>query len=481
MKPAESTNANWNDYKMYSAGDSWSAIIQKKIMDSDNHLVCLPKSSPIIDTKEILNENWSEDSRSEIEPTNSQEMSPHETMFTGRIPEGLDVVKKKRCMIYKLPPEVIGQILAKLEQGDVANFRWASRQCACHGLQYLFKKGKARLSLCREVGYAMEMLTKKDVSWRIKGLKVCGDMKEESLEFVQNPEHILFHDRSIFFWDWDSGHTLHNLRRLELRLQRRLDIPVCIHLAASNLMFRFLLHLLIVHRSPIINLRIAHVGWWIHYDEGTTLMKAISKFESFELLGDLDSPNYYGDILSCLQSMTELRSLVIDFGMISVNAPWNISYICELTFDRLRSVHFSNLSASEQKLLQFFEHHTKLQNVHIGTMFLMNGSWTRSIHALSRILPGLKNIKFSGLQIFTSYEGVNEEGYICSNSLNSYIKKLTWPIVGLESHVRERRVTVEMLCHERNIRKKKAAAGDLWAGDICGTCGFLQEFCTRLT
>ena len=179
--------------------------------------------------------------------------------------------------------------------------------------------------------------------------------------------------------------------------------------------------------------------------------------------------------------MSELRNLVIDFGMTSVNAPWDISYVCELTFNHLRSVRFSNLSASQQKLLQFFEHHTKLQDIQIGTMLLVNGSWTRSIHAMSRILPGLKNIKFSGLQIFMRCEGVYEEGYICSDSLNAYIKKFTWRSVGLEPSPRERLATVEMLCQERSVRKKKAAAGNLWAGDICDTCGFLEEFCTRLT
>ena len=480
VKPAVSTNAISNNYNMPSAGDSWSTIIQKKTMGSDHHLVRLAETPPTIDAKTLWNENWTQDSPSDMEPSTSQEISGDKTVSRGRIPEGPDVVKEKRCMIYSLPPELIGQILAKLEQGDIMNFRWASRQSACHGLQYLFKKGKARLSLCREIGYGIDTLTKKNVSWRIKDLEVYGDMKEESLEIVENPDLILFFDKTMF-WKWDSVHTLHNIRRLELRLQPRLDIPVYIRLAASNLMFRFLVHLLIEHRSPIVNLRIVHVGWWIRYEEGTTLMKAISNFKSFELLGDLGSPDYYGDILSCLQSMTELRNLVIDFGTTSVNAPWDISYICELTFDHLRSVRFSNLSASQQKFLQFFEHHTELQDVHIGTMLLANGSWTQSIHAMSRILPGLKNIKFSGLQIFSRSEGVYEEGYICSNSLNAYIKKFTWPIVGLERRARERRVTVEMICQERSIRKKKAAAENLCAGDICGTCGFLQEFCTRLT
>lgn len=114
-------------------------------------------------------------------------------------------------------------------------------------------------------------------------------------------------------------------------------------------------------------------------------------------------------------------------------------------------------------------------------MLLVNGSWTRIIHAMSQILPGLKNIKLSGLQIFTRFEEVYEEGYICSNTLNAYIRKFTWPMVGLERRPRERRVTLEMLCQERSVRKKKAAAGKLRAGDVCDTCGFLEEFCTRLT
>ena len=459
---------------MPSAGDAWTAITQNKIIDADNHLVCLAETPPTI-PREIWNETWSEDYGPETEPLNSQGMSRYESCSTGHNPEVPDVVKKKPCMIYKLPPELFGLILANLEHRDVASFRLVCRECASHGLQYLFGKGKARLSLCREVGYGMDTLTKREVGWRIKDLELCGDMKEECLEIVQNSEHFPSHE------GWHNGHTLHNLRSLELRLQPRLETPVRIHLVASNLVFSFLLHLLIMHRSPIINLRIVHVGWWERYKEGTTLMEAVSKFESFELVGHLDSPNRYGDVLSCLPSMNELRNLVIDFGTTSVNGPWDISYICELTFDHLHSVHFSNLSTSEQKLLQFFEHHPKLQNVHIGTMLLLNGSWTQSIHAISRILPDIEDIRFSGLQRFRRGEGVYEEGYICSNSLNAYIKRLTWPIVGLVHLARERQVTVEMLCQERSIRDKKAAAGSLWTREICGTCGYLQEFCTRLT
>ncbi len=313
-------------------------------LDFYDRPVRLAETPPTIDAKRILNINWPEDYRSELGPTNSQEMPGDETTSTGRLFEGPDVVKKKQCMIYKLPPEVIGQILANLEHTNVANFRQASRKCACYGLEYLFANGKARLSLGPEVGYRMYTLTKKNISWRIRELEICGDMKEESLGLVQNSEYVPFDDETIF---QDSVYRLNNLRSLELRLRPRIGNPVCIHLAASHLMFYFLLYLLIVHRSPIINLRIVDVGWWIRYEEGTTLMKAISSLESFELFGDLDSPNYYGDILLCLQSMTGLRNLVVDFGLTSVNAPRDISYICELTFDHLRSVRFSNLSASE--------------------------------------------------------------------------------------------------------------------------------------
>ena len=456
---------------MLSGGDAWTVITQNRIIDADSHLVCLAETPPTI-PEEIWNETWSEEYGPEMEPLNSDK---YETCSIGRSLEVPDVVKKKQCMIYKLPPELIGLILANLEHRDVANFRLVRRECASHGLPYLFKKGKARLSLCREVGYRMDTITKKDISWRIKDLELCGDMKDQCLEIIQNPEH--FHSQEYCH----SGHTLHNLRSLELRLQPRPEIPVCIHLAASKLLFCFLLHLLIMHSSPITNLRLVHVGWWGSYKEGTTLMEAISKLERFELVGHLDSPNYYGDVLSYLSSMNELKNLVIDFGMESVNGLWDITYICELTFDHLHSVHLSNLSTSEQKLLRFFEHHPKLQDVHIGTMLLVNGSWTQSIHAMSRLLPDLKNIKFSGLQSFRRGEGVYEEGYICSNSLNAYIKRFTWPIVGLVHRARERPVTVEMLCQERSIRDKKAATGNSWTREICGTCGYLQEFCTRLT
>ena len=435
--------------------------------------MCLAETPPTI-PEEIWNETWSEDYGPEMEPLNFQGTSKYETCSTGHNPEVPDFVKEKLCMLYKLPPELIGVILANLEHRDVTSFRLVCRECASHGLPYLFNKGRARLSLCREVGYGMDTVTKKEISWRIKDLELCGDMQEECLEIVQNSEYFPSHKR------WHSGHTLHNLRSLELRLQPRFEIPVRIHLAASKLVFSLLLHLLIMHRSPIINLRIVHVGWWERYKEGTTLMEAISKLESFQLVGHLDSPNHYGDVLSYLPSMNELRNLVIDFGLESVNALWDMSYICELTFDHLHSVHFSNLSTGEQKLLRFFEHHSKLQDVHIGTMLLVNGSWTQSIHAMSRILPDLKNIKFSGLQSFRRGEGIYEEGYICSNSLNAYIKKFTWPMVGLEHRARERPVTVEMLCQERSIRDEKAAAGNSWTREICGTCGYLQEFCTRL-
>ena len=242
----------------------------------------------------------------------------------------------------------------------------------------------------------------------------------------------------------------------------------------------FLLHILIVHSSPIINLRIINVGWWIPYEESTKPAKAISYLERFELLGDLDRLDHYGDILSYLRSMTGLKKLAIDFGMDSVHAPWDMSYICEMKFYRMRSVCFSNVRASKDKLLQFFENHPGLQDIHIGTILLIAGSWPRTIHAMANILRGLRYIKFSGLQFFTRGEEVYE-GYICSNSLNTYIKQFAWKVVRLDRQARERRVTAEMLGRERSVREKKAAAGNLGAGDICGTCGFLMEFCTRLT
>ena len=230
-----------------------------------------------------------------------------------------------------------------------------------------------------------------------------------------------------------------------------------------------------------MNLSIVNVGWWIPYEEGTKPAKAISDLERFELLVDLDRRDHYGDILPYIQSMTELKKLVIDFGMTSVIWPWDMSYICEMKFDWLRSVCFSNVCARKGKLLQFFENHNRLRDIRIGTMLLLDGSWPQTIHAMAQILRGLRTIKFSGLQSFTRGEELNEEGYICSNSLNAYIKQFAWKVVRLDRQAREWPVTVEMLRQERSVRRKKAAAGDLGARDICCTCGFLMEFCTRLT
>lgn len=499
VKPTESTKVLSNDYRMLSAEIYLSATIEKLSKDFQNHVGCDAQTPQTSDAREILNDNWSEDGHSEMEPTidsenfpndwcsydfcsemeptNSQEIFGVETTSRDRISEGIGV-KKKRCMLEELPPEIVGQILANIEQGGIANFRLASRHCACYGVEYLFTKGNARLNLCRELGYGMNTVTKKNVSWRIKNLELYGDMKEEPFGDCRNQGHVHFHDRPTFR---ESVHRLNNLQSLELQLERRPEIPRCIHLAASFLMSCFLLHMLLMHRSPIIKLRIVNVGWWIPYEEGTKLAKAISNFERLELLGDLDRRDHYGDILPYLQSMTELKILAIDFGMTSISAPWDMSHICEFIFRHLRSVLFSNVCASQEKLLQFFKNHTRLQDIRIGTMLLLDGSWTRTIHAMAEILPGLRKIKFSGLQRFTGGEEVYEGGYVCSNSLNTYIKRFAWKKVALERRARERRVTGEMLSEERTVRRKKAADGYLGAGDICDTCGFLMEFCTRLT
>ena len=432
---------------------------------------------PTIDSEESMNDWCSYDYSSELEPTSSQEMLGVENTSRACISEGIGVVKEKRCMLEELPPEVIGQILANIDQGGIANFRLASRYCARYGLEYLFTNGKAQLSLCHELGCGMNTLTKKNVSWRIENLELYGDIREQSFGDCQKPGHIHFHDRSMF---GERVHRLNNLQSLELQLECRPKIPLYIHLAASFQMSCFLLHILIVHRSPIIKLRLLNVGWWISYEEGTKPAKAISNLERFELFGDLDRLDYYGDILSYLQFMTGLKQLVIHFGMDSVNAPWELSFICDMKFHHLRTVCFSNVCARKDKLLQFFENHTRLRDIHIGTILLLNGSWPRTIHAMAEILRDLRYITFSGLQFFTRGEEVYS-GYICSNSLNTYIKHFAWQVVRLDRQARERRITVEMLRQERSVRKKKAAAGNLGAGDICGTCGFLMEFCTRLT
>ena len=500
VRPTESTKRLLDNYRMPLARDSWSTRVAELSKDFQNLVGCVPQTPSTSDARKILNNDWSQDDHSEIEPTidseefpndwcsydylsemeptNSQEMMGVETTSRARISEGIGVVKARGCMLEELPPEIMGLILANVDQGSIANFRLASRQCACYGLEYLFTKGKVQFNLCHDLGYGMNILTRKNVSWRIKNLELYGDVKEQLFGDCRNPGHLHFHDGPVF---GESVHMLNNLKSLELEIERRLEIPLYIHLAASWLMSFFLLHILIVHRSPIMNLSIVNVGWWIPYGEGTKPAKAISTFEKFELLGDLDRLDHYGDILPYLQSMTGLKKLVIDFGMTSVIAPWDMSYICEMKFDRLRSVCFSNVYASKDKLLQFFENHNRLQDIRIGTMLLLDGSWPRTIHAMAEILRDLRTIKFSGLQSFTRGEEVYEGGYICSTSLNAYVKQFAWKVVRLDRQARERRVTVEMLGQERSARKMKAAAGNLGARDVCGTCGFLMEFCTRLT
>lgn len=477
VRPAESTEGISNDSRMPSGEAYWSPIFEQLSKDFHDHVGLDVQTPPTSDASNILNGNSSEDYRSETDSTNSQEKLGVETTPRARISEGIGVVKERRCMLEELPPEIMGQILANVDQSGIANFRLASLHCACYGLEYLFTSGEARLSLCRELDYGMNTLTKKNVGWRIKNLELYGDMIEHLSGDCRNPGHMHFHDRPVF---WESVHSLNNLQSMELQLERRLKIPLYIHLAGSCLMSCFLLHILIVHRSTIINLRIINVGWWIPYEEGTKPAKAISNLERFELLGDLDRLDHYGDILSYLRSMTGLKKLAIDFGMDSINAPWDMSYICEMKFYRLRSVCFSNVRASRGKLLQFFKNHTGMQDIRIGTMLLLNGSWPRTIHAMANTLRGLRYIKFSGLQCFTGGEEVYA-GYICSNSLNTYIKQFAWKVVRLDRQARERRVTVEMLGQERSVREEKAAAGTLGAGDICDTCGFLMEFCTSLT
>ena len=93
---------------MLSGGDAWTVITQNRIIDADSHLVCLAETPPTI-PEEIWNETWSEEYGPEMEPLNSDK---YETCSIGRSLEVPDVVKKKQCMIYKLPPELIGLILA---------------------------------------------------------------------------------------------------------------------------------------------------------------------------------------------------------------------------------------------------------------------------------------------------------------------------------------------------------------------------------
>ena len=510
VRPTESTKGILDNYRMPSAEDSWSTEIEQLTLDLENLVLCDTQSPPhntqspphdtksppssdarkafdddlpedyhpeteLINDAKIFSNDWCSDGyRWGMEPINWQEILGVETFTRARIPEGIGVVKERRCMIKELPPEIIGQILAELEQGSIANFRLASRHCAYYGLEYLFTKGKAQLNFCRELDYGMNTIANKNVSWRIKKLEIYGDMEEQLYGECRNLGHIHLHDRLMFS---ESLHRLNNLQSLKLQLKRQPTIPLRIHSAASFLMSRFLLHILIIHRSPIVKLSMLNVGWWVPYEKATKLAKAISNIEKFTLLGDLDSGDRYDDIFSYLQSMGGLKKLVIDFGMTSVNAPWDMSCLCGMKFDHLRLVCFSNVCASKEKLLQFFQSHPKLEDVRIGTMLLLDGSWLRTVHAMAKILRDLRNIKFSGLQCFTGGEEVYG-GYICSNSLNAYIKHFAWKVVRLDSQARERWVTGDMLSQ---VRIKKAADGGLGAGDICSTCGYLMEFCMRLT
>ena len=176
VRPTESTKGILDNCSMPSPEDSRSTEIEQLTLDlklcdtqSPSHHTRSPPSS---DARKAFDDNWPLDYhaetelindatsfpndwcsggfRWEMEPINWQEILAVEIFTGAHIPEGIGIVKERRCMIEELPPEIIGRILAELEQGSIANFRLASRHCACYGLECRFTKGKAQDNFGRE-------------------------------------------------------------------------------------------------------------------------------------------------------------------------------------------------------------------------------------------------------------------------------------------------------------------------------------------
>ena len=384
------------------------------------------------------------------------------------------------------PTEIIHEIFQYFKSEAFANARLTCRTWALIGHQYLFPNGNARLPFCPDISNTLRsIISDKSLSRKIRTIGFRGSL-DQSVDRSLLPAELSVRGASCLDLEpefYDSMLQLKNLQSVELRLESSTGFTTKeqaeLYPIMSANMFGFFVKLSTALVSPIVKLKMVSVGWHSHSETAVTLQTAFTNVECFELLQYPSSCPHHRDLPICLQYMTRLTTLIIDF-MRNEDCAAELFEICQVNFDHLRRVRFSNVPVMRRSLLSFFERHARLKDVHLGNMTLRSGSWPEVIHEMSQIRPDLEKIRFSGYQSYVSYiAGGNTSYSICSRVLNAYIKEQTWQKVGQRQPPGTVHFSREEQLEELNVRQARQAAGTLESKDICDVCGILKEFCTR--
>ena len=282
-----------------------------------------------------------------------------------------------------------------------------------------------------------------------------------------------------------------NLESMEMRLLEgaqpsSTDEQLKLRIISESMFFL----LFFAHKAPdisIVNQKLINMIWIDSYETALKLCgdpqtseivrkELALQLRRFELGPRGPEVETMPSLFIYLRYAVNLEELTVDFGYRNHAFKGNFDWISDLKMPYLRSVHFTNGRITQYDLLAFFNKHENLKSVHLDSVSLRNGSWTDTIHELSRIRPKIENIEFSGKM---PYDDTVERACVCGRVINAYIELVSWPSVGLMRPPRTRLSSIEEMNKERMLRRKREDAGVLGPKGICDSCGLLKEFCVR--
>ncbi len=396
--------------------------------------------------------------------------------------------------VLGVPPEIIHQVCEYLDEGDLGNFRRTSKRHAMIGDEHMFRQGTLRIHLHPDHFDRLQAIAMSPMTCqRIRTFELVGGqhgfftMLFPSVYRVDPGEDQRLYSKLQL---QSCIQHLTNLEAFEMRINTQQDrfLTPDTHFRLSEQMHFLLYDVQSVPSMNIRYLKMECVGWQSPCCVGSRLSKDAFNLKVLEdaagrlLRLDLTVQPHpqHPEMTQChplahyLQFATNLEELKLSFGKRGLPRLVDLGEVCRLTWSHLRSVDFNYAKVSQQDLLTFFEAHSDLKEVRLGSMVLREGRWTTAIERMSRVLPKLEMINFSGILHDTRL--FETRTFLCGDSLTHWAhqavvqKQRGPPIVYPPDPLT---VAQALLRRDRGLQQQRRAAG--LSCDLCKTCGQLKH------
>ena len=393
-----------------------------------------------------------------------------------------------------VPPEIVHRVCEYLDEQDVGSFRRSTQKHAAIGDEHMFRQGILRFRLDPDHFDRLRAISENPmICQRIRTLELGGEkhgfykLLFQSVYRVDPGEDQRLYSKLQL---QDCIRHLTNLTAIEMRIDAQQDplLTPDTHYRLSEQMHFLLSDIQSVPSMDIKYLRMEGVGWQSPCCVGARLSKAGSNLKVLEdaarrllrLALTVQPHPQDPEMTQCrplahyLHSATNLEELKLKFGEKGLPRFVDLGEVCRLRWSHLRSVDLTYAKVLQQDLLSFFEAHSDLKEVRLGSMVLRGGRWTTAIDGMSQVLSKLEKITFSGILHDTRL--LETRTFLCGDSLTHWarqavVKKRRGPAIAYPPDPMA--VAQALLRRDREAQEQRRAAG--LSCDLCKSCGQLEH------